>query len=200
MHVVFYERPTDKMLDPATGKMQWNFAIVTQERDSKRTLRTKRKEERRRSRVTNERKWTGESRAYFAQLVNAALEEAGVKRRIDPRRYTDMGIDEKPIPRMEPKAYQKEKQGEPTAAGDRTITAQWDRELKRISALYDPSSRQRRRRQIQRHCRPLQDKAPHQHRRGRKDLRRLGEAVVDKRGALAERAASSSTSPRSGRG
>ena len=136
LHVSFYERPANKEIDSATGEMQWDFAIVTRERDDKRTLRIKRKREQDRCRITNERKWIGESRAYFAKLVNAALEEAGVGRRIDPRSFKDIGIDEKPIRRMEPKAYQKEKQGTPTAAGDQTIADQWNRELKRIRALY----------------------------------------------------------------
>jgi hypothetical protein len=137
LHVVFYERPTDKMLDPATGQMQWDFAIVTQERDSKRTLRVKRKEEKNRGRIVHHKSWTAESRAYFATLVNAALAEAGVKRRVDARSYAKIGIDEKPVKRMEPKAYQKEKQGIPTSAGEQTIADQWDRELKRLTRLYD---------------------------------------------------------------
>ena len=190
MHVVFYERPTNKEIDDSTGQMQWDFAIKKTETDKHWNKRTRRRREQKRSRTVHMKSWTSESRAYFATLVNAALEEAGVKRRIDPRRYTDMGIDEEPIPRMEPKAYQKEKQGEPTAAGDRTITAQWDRELKRISALYDTVVFDN---AVVAKFNATADRFKTKLRTSTTEVEKTfgdwAKAVVEKRGALAERAA-----------
>jgi hypothetical protein len=170
--------------------MQWDFAIKKTETDKHWNKRTRRRREQKRSRTVHMKSWTSESRAYFATLVNAALEEAGVKRRIDPRRYTDMGIDEEPIPRMEPKAYQKEKQGEPTAAGDRTIMAQWDRELKRISALYDTVVFDN---AVVAKFNATADRFKTKLRTSTTEVEKTfgdwAKAVVDKRGALAERAA-----------
>jgi len=190
MHVVFYERPANKEIDDSTGQMQWDFAIKKTETDKHWNKRTRRRREQKRSRTVHMKSWTSESRAYFATLVNAALEEAGVKRRIDPRRYTDMGIDEEPIPRMEPKAYQKEKQGEPTAAGDRTIMAQWDRELKRISALYDAVVFDN---AVVAKFNATADRFKTKLRTSTTEVEKTfgdwAKAVVDKRGALAERAA-----------
>jgi len=190
LHVVFYDRPTDKMMDDATGTMQWDFAITKTTTDKHWNKRTQRPHERPRGRVTTKKEWTVQSRAYFATLVNVALEEAGVKRRIDPRRYTDMGIDEKPIPRMEPKAYQKEKQGTPTAAGDLTIAAQWDRELKRISALYDAVVFDN---AVVAKFNATADRFKTKLRTSTTEVEKTfgdwAKAVVDKRGALAERAA-----------
>lgn len=156
----------------------------------KRTLRTKRKHEQERGRITIKREWTVQSRACFANLVNAALKEAGVERRVDPRSYKEIGINEKPVPRIDPKAYQREKQGIPTAAGDQTVAAQWDRELKRISALYDTIVFDN----------AVVDRFNAAAARFKKTLhtntaeveRTFGEwakAIVEKRGALAERAA-----------
>ena len=137
LHVVFYERPTDRMIDPQTNEEKWDFTISRQKRDTKRTLRTIHEFEQSRSRLINNRNWVKEYRAHFATLVNAALEEAGVPRRIDPRSFEAMGIDATPIPRIAPKAYQKEKQGVATPAGDKTVTAQWDRERIRLATLFD---------------------------------------------------------------
>jgi len=137
LHVVFYERPADRMIDTQDGVEKWCFQISAQKRDVKRTMRTVRQYEEPRSQVVREIKWVTESRAYFSTLVNEALAEAGVKRRTDPRPYEAMGIDATPIPRIGPKAYQKEKRGIPTPAGDKTIAAQWDRDRARLAALYD---------------------------------------------------------------
>ena len=137
LHIVFYERPTDLKTDPKTNEERWDFEIAEQKRDKKRTLRTVHSFEENRSRVIHEKSWVTQSRAHFATLVNDALKEAGVERRIDPRSYEAIGIEATPIPRIGPKAYQKEKRGVATPAGDKTIAAQWEREKTRLAAVYD---------------------------------------------------------------
>ena len=135
LHVVFYERPTDRKIDKKDGKEKWDFTITEQYVNYRKT-RTKNLEKER-CRIINNRNWVTESRAYFATLVNEALKDAGVSRRVDLRSYDAIGIDATPIPRIGPKAYQKEKRGIPTPAGDKTIAAQWDRDRARLAALYD---------------------------------------------------------------
>jgi hypothetical protein len=190
LHIVFHDRATDKMIDDTTGKMQWDFAITKTTTDKHWNKRTHRPHEQLRGRITTTKEWTVQSRAYFATLVNAALEEAGVKRRIDPRSYKDIGIDETPIPRIGPKAYQKEKQGTPTSAGDQTVAAQWDRELKRLTALYDTivfdnTIVDRFNAAADRFTKTLHTSTAEIE----KTFGVWAKAVVDKRGALAERAA-----------
>jgi len=138
LHVVFYERPTDRIPHPKTGVECWDFEPIYAKRSPKnRTLYTARHDQQNRNRDINNKSWSSDSRKYFAKLVNAALKDAGVSRRFDPRTYEQMGIEETPIPRIGPKAYQKEKRGIPTPAGDNTVAAQWDREQGRLAALYD---------------------------------------------------------------
>ena len=49
--------------------------------------------------------WPKQARERVAELVNDALVEAGVERRVDPRTYRDMGIDREPEPRATAAAY-----------------------------------------------------------------------------------------------
>ena len=189
LHIVFYGRPADLTIDKSTGKAQWDFAIVETFTNYRKT-RSHRPYEQERSRIVQEIKWTRDSRAYLAKIVNAALKDAGVARRYDARRYSDIGIDETPIPRIDPKAYQKEKQGRPTHAGDKTIAAQWAREKKRLAALYDTVAFDDRvTARFNAAVDRLQKRLHTSAAEVEKQFAQWASAIVAKRGALADRAA-----------
>ncbi len=189
LHIVFYGRPADLTIDKSTGKAQWDFAIVESFTNYRKT-RSHRPYEQERSRIVQEIKWTRDSRAYLAKIVNAALKDAGVARRYDARRYSDIGIDETPIPRIDPKAYQKEKQGRPTHAGDKTIAAQWAREKKRLAALYDTVAFDDRvTARFNAAVDRLQKRLHTSAAEVEKQFAQWASAIVAKRGALADRAA-----------
>ena len=125
------------MLDPNSGNELWDFEIVRERRDKHRNKWTHRPHLKTRCRYVHAQSWPQQARVSFVRLVNLALAEHGQTRRLDHRKYEEMGIEETPIPRIGPKAYQKEKKGIATPAGDKTVAAQWDREQGRLAKLYD---------------------------------------------------------------
>lgn len=64
-------------------------------------------------------------RAKFAEINNAVLKARGVKRHLDPRKYTEMGIDRTPTEHLGTKAAALEAVGVPTAVGQLNAIAIW---------------------------------------------------------------------------
>jgi hypothetical protein len=58
-------------------------------------------------------------RDYSADLINAALERAGVDERVDARSFKDRGIDREPSEHLGPSATEIERQGRESERGDR---------------------------------------------------------------------------------
>lgn len=65
-------------------------------------------------------------RRDFAKITNTVLQTRGVKRRYDPRRYTEMGIDRTPTEHMGTKASALEAIGVPTIVGQLNAIAIWN--------------------------------------------------------------------------
>lgn len=126
-HIVFSERPARLIEHPQTGEQTWDFACAVSQRDSKRTLRIRRPFEQAKVRSFNDRDWPGRARCAFAELANQLLEARGHAKRLDARSYAAMGIELEPIRRIKPNAFAKEKKGQTTASGNKTIAAQWQR-------------------------------------------------------------------------
>ncbi len=126
-HIVFSERPARQIQDPKTGDPVWDFAYSETIRDSKRTSRIRHPKEQPKVRSLNDRQWPHRARTKYAQLANSLLEDRGISKRLDPRSYKDMGIEIDPIQRMKPNDSAKEKKGQNSATGAKTIDAQWDR-------------------------------------------------------------------------
>ena len=64
-------------------------------------------------------------RAKFADINNAVLKARGVKRHLDPRKYTEMGIDRTPTDHLGTKAAALEAVGVPTTVGQLNAIAIW---------------------------------------------------------------------------
>src|SRR3546814_16733296 len=56
-------------------------------------------------------------RRKFASITNTVLQARGIHRRLDPRQYTEMGIDRTPTEHLGTKAAALEAHGVPTAVG-----------------------------------------------------------------------------------
>jgi len=137
LHIAFSDRPARKITD-ASGARKWDFEIVERQVDAKNhNVRFGRPYRQIRDRSFSARPWIKQTRARVAEFVNDALAEAGVERRIDPRRYSEMGVDLEPEPRAPARAYALEKRGVETAAARPTIEAQWRRARQRLSQQYD---------------------------------------------------------------
>jgi hypothetical protein len=137
LHVVFWDRPTRKIRDKS-GQRVWDFTILELHEDSenhnKRWCHPYRQH---RDRTFSARNWIKQTRERVAEFVNDALTEAGAERRVDPRRYSEMGIDREPEPRAPGWAYSLEKRGVETAAARPAVEVQWRRARQRLSRQYD---------------------------------------------------------------
>jgi len=137
LHVVFSDLPTRKIRDKS-GQRVWDFTILELREDKEnRNKRWHRPYRQLRDRTFSARNWIKQTRERVAELVNDALAEAGVERRVDPRSYSKMGIDREPEPRAPGWAYSLEKRGVETAAARPAIEAQWQRARQRLSQQYD---------------------------------------------------------------
>jgi hypothetical protein len=137
LHVVFSDRPARKVRDKS-GQRVWDFTILEMHEDkANRNKRWRRPYQQNRDRTFSARRWIKQTRERVAEFVNDALAEAGVERRVDPRRYSEMGINREPEPRAPAWAYSQEKRGVETAAARPAIEAQWERARQRLSQRYD---------------------------------------------------------------
>src|SRR3546814_18954759 len=64
-------------------------------------------------------------RRKFASITNTVLQARGIHRRLDPRKYTEMGIDRTPTDHLGTKAAALEAIGVPTAVGQLNAMANW---------------------------------------------------------------------------
>src|SRR3546814_8831303 len=64
-------------------------------------------------------------RRKFASITNTVLQARGIHRRLDPRKYTEMGIDRTPTDHLGTKAAALEAIGDPTAVGQLNDMAIW---------------------------------------------------------------------------
>ena len=126
-HIVFSERPAALIADPETGSPVWDFAYREKFRDSKRTARERTPFAQAKIRSLHDRHWPRLARHTYADLANEMLAARGLSKRLDPRTYEAMGITLEPVQRLKPNEYAKEKKGEASVSGEKTIEAQWDR-------------------------------------------------------------------------
>lgn len=129
-HLVYYDRPCARITAAQIAELErnghdtgrlapgmWDFAAATVKRDRVNRelwpLRQKKVEQ-----VGNDR-WIMALRRSFARMTNVQLEQAGVARRVDPRRHADMGIVADPQEHLGTRQAAAEARGTVTAAGTR---------------------------------------------------------------------------------
>lgn len=147
-HLVYYDRPCARITaaqiaelarsDHDTSRLapgMWDFAAVTVRKDRvNRELYPLR--QKKVAQVGNDR-WIKDLRRRFASLTNVQLEKAVVERRVDPRRYADMGIVADPQEHLGTRQAAAEARGKVTAAGTRNEERQSHAILAQIDARRD---------------------------------------------------------------
>ena len=147
-HIVFSERPAKLVPNPETGQQVWDFAYAVTKTDKHWNKRTTRPLEQAKIASLRDRNWPKAARETYARLANEMLSLRGIEKRLDPRSYEAMGIEADPIQRLKPNEYAKEKKGQTSVSGDKTIDAQWQRITdsldKRfpLKALFPPPAQQ----------------------------------------------------------
>ncbi len=97
-HVVFIDRPAQKMAHPETGDLVWDFTVEQVHRTKtsgniRRTYPYRQK----RDLDMRRRGYIKEARARFSDITNDVMERHGLEIRYDPRSYKDMGLDVTPM-------------------------------------------------------------------------------------------------------
>lgn len=136
-HLAYYDRPISKMEDG-----QWDFAISEERRDKHRNKWTCYPHRQAKERLCNRPEWLVGLRKRLAEITNDHLEAGKIDRRLDPRKYSEMGIHVSgPQKHLGTKLANMEAMGIPTPTGVENEWRQWDAE--RTSMQSDLTGRQR---------------------------------------------------------
>ena len=111
-------------LDKHVGK--WNFTVPMQKRRKSRHNLTRYPFAQNKNRECNKRDFIPKLRKRLADLTNEELERVGSIRRLDPRRYPEIGIDRSPDMHLGTKLSQHEELGIPTGIGKLNEQNQWN--------------------------------------------------------------------------
>lgn len=135
-HLIYYDRPCRRIsasdiasLDKRGFRVdglevgRWDFTVVTPKRGRSNGKATPLKQNKV-AEVTGEA-WIKTLRQELAAITNRHLARAGVERRLDPRRYTEMGIVADPQEHLGTNQAAAETRGETTKTGSANELRQW---------------------------------------------------------------------------
>lgn len=118
-HIVFYERPAQRMMHE--GQEVWDFEVKIPYRNKRGgtykskngTPRMTRPYIQKKDREIHAMDFPWKMRCRFSEIVNVHLEEAGLDKRYDPRSYKEMGIEIAPTRHLGPRDAALNRQGTP---------------------------------------------------------------------------------------
>lgn len=120
-HLVYYDRPINKMPDG-----QWDFAIQKQATNKWGNKWTTWPHRQNKVREVTEKPWVPMLRKRLADITNDHLKRAKLVRRLDPRKYSEMGIDRQPQEHLGTNRSALEAMGVATPAGASNAQKEWD--------------------------------------------------------------------------
>jgi hypothetical protein len=132
-HIVFTERPMRQIVDPATGRLAWDFTIRETYKTSSRHTKVHYPHRQNRCPELREKYWIKQVRADFAQITNRIVCKKGEKDIYDPRSYKDMGLDITPMKSIKRITADKVKSGRLVVADADRHRALIDRELRQTA-------------------------------------------------------------------
>jgi hypothetical protein len=131
-HEIAIEALADSAIQKHVGK--WDFTVPwSYKRSNRHTVETTPFAQFKDREVTR-RPFIPMLRRHLASLTNRELEAAGVARRVDPRRYTEMGIHKDSDEHLGTKAAALEAVGVPTEQGIRNELNQWEFIQRKLAA------------------------------------------------------------------
>lgn len=146
-HLIYYDRPSRRIDDSDIADLSkrgfstdslragmWDFSVVTPKRGRTNGRATPLKQNKV-SEVTGQ-KWINNLREELANIVNRNLALRGIERRVDPRRYTEMGIVADPQEHLGSWQAAAETRGEETEVGKANELRQWEAVLADADARY----------------------------------------------------------------
>ena len=123
-----WEIAFDGLISPDTQAQigKWDFDVEVTYKKKNRVAKTSRPYAQNKNRECNKRDFIPKLRKRLADLTNHELERVGVVRRLDPRRYSEIGIDRSPDMHLGTKLSQHEELGIPTGIGRFNEQNQWN--------------------------------------------------------------------------
>lgn len=168
-HLVYYDRPCSRLtaeaisnapVDPNAKNMvvepvgqeavgSWDFTAIEKFKTSSREIRERRPfAQEKVKEVSRHQDWVEKLRGRLSAITNDELEKAGIARRIDPRRHTEMGIHNNPQEHLGTKLANLEAMGIATPLGVSNEERQWtsmqkklDADLERRKSVIDQTAR-----------------------------------------------------------
>ena len=120
-HLIYYDRPIEKMADG-----RWDFEVEETYKRPNRMTRSHFPYRQEKVKEVHEKTWIPKMRKRLAEITNDHLQMGGVPRRVDPRRYSEMGIHREPQEHLGTRAAALESMGVATPAGYRNANREWD--------------------------------------------------------------------------
>jgi len=96
-HIVYGPRPAKKIINPKTGKLEWDFSIVETYISKCNHVRTHRPYKQKKPDRIYDIHNVKNQRIKFSKIVNRVMTEDQSDVRYDPRSYKDMGLDVAPM-------------------------------------------------------------------------------------------------------
>lgn len=98
LHIVFYDRPTERILHPETGASVWDFEVVETKKTASRHTRSTRPLQKPKDRSFSDVKWPKKIREAYCRIVNERRAEVGQPPIYHPMTYAEAGVDVEPVP------------------------------------------------------------------------------------------------------
>ena len=120
---------------------QWDFAVPVEVKTKSRNTRVSYPFAQDKIRECNKQDWPLKLRQRLAEITNDELEIAGSARRVDPRRFAEMGIDKEAEQHLGSRSAQMESLGIATPRGVENEHRQWQFTLDRIDKKFKADER-----------------------------------------------------------
>lgn len=135
-HLIYYDRPIAKMEDG-----RWDFEAKETIVRSNRMKRDTYPHRQDKLREVNDRKWVPNLRKRLADITNDHLERANIERRLDPRRYSEMGIHREAQEHLGTRLSAMEAMGVATPKGFDNANKEWDALMDQVARLKEVGDR-----------------------------------------------------------
>lgn len=127
LHVVFYDRPTKRVVHPESGNLVWDFEVVETKRTASRHTRSTRPLQQPKDRSFSDVKWPKKIREAYSRIVNDCRAEVGQPPIYHPMTYAEAGVDIVPVPVLTRQEFHDLERGIDNPAALDKIFRRWER-------------------------------------------------------------------------
>ncbi|MET0526805.1 MAG: MobA/MobL family protein, partial [Microvirga sp.] len=145
VHIVYYDRPCNRMVNQKTGAEVWDFEIQEEKVYKSYNRRIIRPYQQEKPREASHKDWLVSLREHWETVSNAALQKAGVVKRYHLSSNVSVGIELDPLKHIPSKTFNKERKGELTADGVTLAQRQWQVIQERLVRDHETRAERRRR-------------------------------------------------------